>query len=83
MKTKSPKGSLAPRNVFVTGVMLRGGAGAHGKTKKAQRRDDKVALKRKAQEVHQVNDTDVDAVSPLSPYSEEDNVSPAKSFLFP
>lgn len=44
MKPKSPKGSLKPRNGFVGIALLRGGAGAHGKTNKAQRKADKVRL---------------------------------------
>lgn len=37
-----------PRNGHVAAAKLRSGAGAHGKTRKAERRLDKVALKRMA-----------------------------------
>lgn len=38
----------APRNGHVAVVMVRPGAGAHGKTRKAERRSDKMAIKRMA-----------------------------------
>lgn len=37
-----------PRNGHVAAAMVRSGAGTHGKTRKAERRSDKVALKRMA-----------------------------------
>lgn len=39
----------APRNGHVAVVMVRPGAGAHGKTRKAERRSDKMAIKRMAE----------------------------------
>lgn len=38
----------APRNGHVAVAMVRSGAGAHGKTRKAERRSSKVALRRLA-----------------------------------
>lgn len=47
MRKNSGNGSfVAPRNGHVAVVMTMRGAGAHGKTRKAQRQADKVSLKR-------------------------------------
>ena len=43
MKQKNKK----ERNPFVQHLISKRGGGAHGKSKKAQRRDDKTALKKK------------------------------------
>lgn len=40
--------TVSVRNPLATGAWSRSGAGAHGRSKKAQRRSDKVSLKKEA-----------------------------------
>lgn len=43
---KAATNSLKPRNHIVTNSIGRGGAGVHGKSRKAERRGNKVELKK-------------------------------------